>query len=114
MITTIYLIAGVGAGLVALLFALVKARWIFKQEKGSEELQKIGGYISEGAMAFLKREYRVLIPFVIIVTGFLAVANTGALRLQSVAFLMGALASGLAGFIGMKVATAANSRTTHA
>ncbi len=114
MTTMIFLIAGVGGGVLALLFALAKTSWIYKQDRGSKELQEISGYVSEGAMAFLKREYGVLIPFVIIVAGFLAVANAGALRLQSVAFLLGAAASALAGFIGMKVATAANSRTTHA
>ncbi|MFW6363563.1 MAG: sodium/proton-translocating pyrophosphatase, partial [Spirochaeta sp.] len=114
MITMIFWIAGIGGGMAALLFALLKTRWIYKQSRGTEDLQRISGYVSEGAMAFLSREYRVLIPFVIIVTAFLAVANTGSLRLQSVSFLLGALTSGLAGFIGMKVATASNSRTTHA
>ncbi|WP_041397916.1 sodium-translocating pyrophosphatase [Spirochaeta africana] len=114
MITTTFLIAGVGGGVAALVFALFKTRWIYRQSPGSEDLQRISGYVSEGAMAFLSREYRVLIPFVIIVAAFLAVANTGSLRLQSIAFLLGALTSGLAGFIGMRVATASNSRTTHA
>lgn len=114
MITMIFIVAGIGGGVAALTFALIKARWIYIQDRGSEDLQRISGYISEGAMAFLSREYRVLIPFIIIVTAFLAVANTGSLRLQAISFLLGALCSGLAGFIGMKVATAANSRTTHA
>ena len=65
-------------------------------------------------MAFLSREYKVLVPFVLLVAAFLALANKDALRYQSVAFVVGAMASALAGFIGMKVATAANTRTTHA
>ncbi|GAB6091246.1 sodium-translocating pyrophosphatase [Spirochaeta dissipatitropha] len=114
MVKAIFLVAGIGGGLTALIFALLRTRWIYKQDPGSDELKRISGFVSEGAMAFLYREYRVLIPFVVIVTAFLAVANTGSLRMQSLAFLVGALASALAGFIGMKVATAANSRTTHA
>ncbi|MFO7782851.1 MAG: sodium-translocating pyrophosphatase [Spirochaetia bacterium] len=99
---------------VALIYAAVRTRWIYRQPVESEELKRIGGYVYEGAMAFLSREYRVLIPFVIIVAAFLAFANEGALRFQSVAFALGAGTSGLAGYIGMKVATQSNSRTTHA
>ncbi|MFP4566128.1 MAG: sodium-translocating pyrophosphatase [Spirochaetaceae bacterium] len=100
--------------LVALIYAVVRTRWIYRQPVENEELKRIGGYVYEGAMAFLSREYRVLIPFVIIVAAFLAFANEGALRFQSVAFALGAGTSGLAGYIGMKVATSSNSRTTHA
>ncbi|MFW6223303.1 MAG: sodium/proton-translocating pyrophosphatase, partial [Spirochaetota bacterium] len=91
--------------LVALIYAVVRTRWIYRQPVENEELKRIGGYVYEGAMAFLSREYRVLIPFVIIVAAFLAFANEGALRFQSVAFALGAGTSGLAGYIGMKVAT---------
>ena len=65
-------------------------------------------------MAFLRREYLVLLPFIILVAVFLFFGNSGALRWQSGAFVLGALASALAGYIGMKVATAANMRTTQA
>jgi K(+)-stimulated pyrophosphate-energized sodium pump len=65
-------------------------------------------------MAFLTREFSVLLPFVAIVAVFLAVSNQGILRFQALSFVLGAGASALAGFIGMRVATAANSRTTHA
>lgn len=65
-------------------------------------------------MAFLTREYKALVPFVLLVAAFLAIANHGALRFQAGAFIIGAVASVLAGFIGMKVASAANSRTAHA
>jgi len=98
----------------ALAYALIRARWIFKQDVKNSRLKQIGGFVSEGAMAFLSREYRVLIPFVILIAAFLAIGNTGALRLQSVSFILGAVCSALSGYIGMKVATAANSRTTQA
>ncbi len=103
-----------GGSLLALGYAIVKTKWIFKQPVEDPKLIKIGGYVADGAMAFLVREYKVLIPFVLFVAAFLAIANKGALRFQAVAFVVGASASALAGFIGMKVATAANSRTTHA
>ncbi|MCK5154140.1 MAG: sodium-translocating pyrophosphatase [Spirochaetales bacterium] len=103
-----------GGSLLALSYAVIKTKWIFKQPVEDARLKKIGGFVADGAMAFMMREYKVLIPFVLFVTAFLAIANKGALRYQSVAFVLGASASALAGFIGMKVATAANTRTTHA
>ncbi len=103
-----------GGSLLALGYALIKTSWIFGQPVENPRLKKIGGFVAEGAMAFLSREYRALVPFVLVVTAFLAVANKGMLRYQAVAFVVGATASALAGFIGMKVATAANVRTTHA
>lgn len=99
---------------IALLYAVLRTRWIFRQEVKDARLKQIGGYVSEGAMAFLSREYRVLVPFVILIAAFLAIGNKGALRLQSVSFILGAFSSALSGYIGMKVATAANSRTTQA
>jgi len=104
----------VGGSLLALGYALLKTKWIFSRPVENPKLVRIGGFVSDGAMAFLTREYKVLIPFVLIVAAFLAIANRGALKYQAIAFLVGATASALAGFIGMKVATAANSRTTHA
>jgi K(+)-stimulated pyrophosphate-energized sodium pump len=103
-----------GGSFLALSYAGLKTRWIFRQPVENPKLIKIGGFVADGAMAFLTREYKVLIPFVLIVAAFLAVANQGALKFQAVAFVVGAMASALAGFIGMKVATAANTRTTHA
>ncbi|MCF7816615.1 MAG: sodium-translocating pyrophosphatase [Kiritimatiellales bacterium] len=103
-----------GGSFLALGYAAVKTKWIFSQPVENPKLIKIGGFVADGAMAFLTREYKVLIPFVLFVAAFLAIANQGALRYQSVAFVVGAMASALAGFIGMKVATAANTRTTHA
>jgi len=109
----ILLLASAG-GILALGLAFFKTLWIFKQPVGDEKLKRIAGYVAEGAMAFLGKEYSVLLPFVIIVAVLLAVANRGVLRLQALSFSAGALCSALAGFIGMKVATASNSRTTHA
>lgn len=100
--------------IVALGYAALRSKWIFKQSAGSPELQKIGSHISKGALAFLTQEYRVLIPFVVIVTVILYAVNSGINRMQALAFLLGALASAAAGYIGMKVATASNTRTTEA
>lgn len=100
--------------IIALGYAAIKTKWIFKQPVENKKLIRISGYVADGAMAFLMREYKVLIPFVLFVAAFLAIANKGVLRYQAIAFVVGATASALAGFIGMKVATAANSRTTHA
>jgi K(+)-stimulated pyrophosphate-energized sodium pump len=107
------LAVGVGS-LLALGYAAIQSQWIFRQPVENPKLIKIGGFVADGAMAFLTREYKVLIPFVLVVAAFLAIANQGVLKFQAVAFVVGAMASALAGFIGMKVATAANSRTTHA
>jgi len=108
------LFCAAAGGVFALLYAVFKIRWIFKQPVDNPDLKRISGYVAEGAMAFLVREYKVLIPFVVIVAIFLGLANQGNLRFQALAFLLGAFCSASAGFIGMKVATAANCRTTHA
>jgi len=106
----------IGAGIVAMLFAFWKTSWINGQDEGSDRMKQIGASIADGAMAFLKAEYRVLIIFIIIVGCLLAFAanNQGDSWLVSISFFVGALASGLAGFLGMKVATKANNRTTNA
>ena len=108
------LLAVAAGSLLALGYALVKTAWVFSQPVENARLKRIGGFVADGAMAFLTREYKVLVPFALVVAAFLALANKGVLRYQAVAFASGAAASALAGFIGMKVATAANSRTTHA
>ncbi len=102
------------SGLLALLYALLRARWVRRQEVNDEGLLEISGHISEGASAFLRREYVYLLPFVLAVSILLFLANTGFLRLQAVAFILGALASSLAGYFGMRIATKANARTTQA
>jgi K(+)-stimulated pyrophosphate-energized sodium pump len=103
------------AGVLALLFALVKSAWVSKQDAGNEKMQEIAGHIHEGAMAFLSREYKVLAIFVVIVAVLLAVGNASQENshwLIGVSFALGAVCSGLAGFFGMKIATKANVRTT--
>ena len=79
-------------------------------------MSKIAGNIREGAMAFLSAEYKLAI-FVLIVAGLLAFANSGKAdsnALIALSFVVGAICSGLAGYVGMRVATAANVRTTNA
>ncbi len=105
------------AGLLALGYAFLKSSWISKQEDGTPEMREIAAHIAEGARAFLRREYRVLALFVVVVAALLAVANFSSETsspLVALSFVVGALCSGLAGFIGMSVATKANVRTTHA
>jgi len=111
-----YLYLVFGAGIIAMLFSFWKTNWINKQDQGTERMEKIGKAIADGAMAFLRAEYKVLAIFVAVVAILLAfLAPEGKNSwLVSVSFLVGALASGLAGFLGMKVATKANNRTTHA
>jgi K(+)-stimulated pyrophosphate-energized sodium pump len=106
--------AVLAGGVLALLYAFWRARWIRRQPAGNELFQRISGYIAKGAMAFLGREYRALIPFVILAGGFLAVVNWSRLSFQGLSFALGASCSALAGFVGMRVATAANVRTTQA
>jgi K(+)-stimulated pyrophosphate-energized sodium pump len=105
------------AGLIALAYALLRARWITRQDAGTDEMKEIAANIAEGARAFLQREYRILVVFVVIVAALLIFANFDDDRsspLIALSFVVGALCSGLAGFIGMNVATKANVRTTNA
>ncbi|MEC7729665.1 MAG: sodium-translocating pyrophosphatase [Candidatus Neomarinimicrobiota bacterium] len=111
------LIFVVGAGILAMLFSFWKTSWIDKQDEGTERMKQIGASIADGAMAFLSAEYRVLAIFVISVALVLGIANSGrndSSSLISMSFIVGAIASGLAGYLGMKVATKANNRTTNA
>jgi K(+)-stimulated pyrophosphate-energized sodium pump len=105
-----------GAGVLAMLYAFWKTGWIKDQDEGTDRMKQIGASIADGAMAFLKAEYRVLAIFVVIVACLLAFAanNQGDSWLVSISFLSGAITSGLAGFLGMRVATKANNRTTNA
>jgi K(+)-stimulated pyrophosphate-energized sodium pump len=106
----------IGAGIIAMFYSFWKTGWINSQDEGSDRMKQIGASIADGAMAFLKAEYKVLAIFVIIVSILLALLanNQGDSPLVSVSFLVGALTSGLAGFLGMRVATKANYRTTNA
>jgi len=105
-----------GAGVLAMVYAFWKTSWINNQDEGSDRMKQIGASIADGAMAFLKAEYRVLAIFVVIVACLLAYAasSQGDSWLVSISFLSGAIASALAGYLGMRVATKANNRTTNA
>ena len=108
-ITMIWILAWV----LALVFAFWKLRWVESQSQGTDEMAKIAGNIRSGAMAFLNREYRVLGIFVVVVAILLFLGYDNNVNI-ALAFIFGALCSGLAGFIGMWSATASNSRTTNA
>jgi K(+)-stimulated pyrophosphate-energized sodium pump len=115
MSTIFYLIPA--AGLLALLFTYIKSSWVSKQDVGDENMARIAGHISEGAMAFLRAEYKTLSIFVILVAILLSYqghVTEGSSYMIAISFIVGAICSGLAGFIGMKVATKANVRTTNA
>ena len=104
-------------GLVALLFTYIRSRWVSAQEVGGEKMALIAKNISEGAMAFLKAEYKVLAIFVVLVAillGFAGANEANSSPLVGVSFIVGAFCSALAGYIGMRVATKANVRTTNA
>ncbi len=105
------------AGILGLIFIYLKSKWIDKQDAGNEKMQRIAGYISRGAMAFLRAEYRILAIFVVSVSLLLFVKGSyepGSNGFTVISFIAGAVLSGLAGFIGMRVATKANVRTTQA
>ncbi len=103
-------------GILGLLYTLWRTIWIGQQPVGTEKMANISRYIAEGALAFLKAEYKVLIIFVIAVAVILALSNRtpDSSPLIALSFVLGAFSSALAGFIGMRVATKANVRTTQA
>ena len=100
------------AGVLALLFAFYKASFVSRQDAGNERMKEISSYISEGAMAFLTREYKALVVFVIVLAIILAVGLKSIPT--AICFVVGAIFSVAAGYVGMKVATKANVRTTNA
>ena len=105
------------AGILAMIYAFWKTNWIESQDQGNSRMKSIGSSIAEGAMSFLKAEYRVLAIFVFIISILLGFANSGrsdSSVLISLSFIVGAIASGFAGYLGMRVATKANNRTTNA
>jgi len=105
------------AACLSLLFAFFKSIKIKNEDEGTDRMKRIGGYIQEGAMAFLKSEYKILGVFVAAVAVLLAFANNGRADsswMVALSFIVGALCSGLAGYFGMKVATNANYRTANA
>jgi K(+)-stimulated pyrophosphate-energized sodium pump len=104
-------------GVVGLLYTLLKFNWVSKQDAGNARMKEISTYIAEGAMAFLKAEWKILGYFVVIVAlllGFMATKNAESHWSIAVAFVIGAVFSATAGYIGMKVATKANVRTAEA
>ncbi|HZV43245.1 MAG TPA: sodium-translocating pyrophosphatase [Saprospiraceae bacterium] len=111
----IYLVPVMGA--IGLLYTWLKFNWVGRQDAGNERMKEISTYIAEGAMAFLRAEWKVLGYFVVIVGLLLAVmasANPHGHWSIAIAFVFGAVLSATAGYIGMKVATKANVRTAHA
>ena len=104
-------------GVLGLLYVFIKNVWISKQEVGNDKMARIAKNIADGAMSFLKAEYKILSIFVIcvaILLFFKGSNETGSNGMVAVSFIVGAICSALAGFIGMKVATKANVRTTNA
>src|SRR3954465_704043 len=119
--SVIYLIPALG--IVGLIVMAVKSAWVSKQDAGDKNMRELAGYIADGAMAFLKAEWKVLSIFVIFAAALLAYSGTvhevkgreiHSSWIISIAFIIGAVFSATAGFIGMKVATRANVRTTQA
>ena len=117
----IYLIPALGV--VGLLVMAIKSAWVSKQDAGDAKMTELAGYIADGAMAFLKAEWKVLSIFVVFAAALLAYSGTihevngkeiHSSWVISIAFIIGAVFSALAGYIGMKVATKANVRTTQA
>ncbi|MEG0702881.1 MAG: sodium-translocating pyrophosphatase [Christensenella sp.] len=105
-------LALIGA-LIALVFAAITASGVLKKDEGSEKIKGIAAAIRKGANAYLRRQYKSVAIFFIIVTIVLAIMAAAGLMtiFVPIAFLVGGVFSALAGFIGMKIATAANSRT---
>ncbi len=104
-------------GLIALAYMAVLSSWVTKQDAGEEKMATIAKYIAEGALAFLKAEYRVLAVFVLVASVLLGILSTMVANSHwfiVVAFIIGAIFSALAGNIGMRIATKANVRTTQA
>ena len=116
MLRTLFLLVPV-TGIVGLLYTLIKFNWLNKQDAGNDHMKTITKYIAEGAMAFLKAEWKILGYFVVIVAlllGVMAHSNPNSHWSISIAFIIGAVCSATAGFIGMRVATKANVRTAQA
>jgi K(+)-stimulated pyrophosphate-energized sodium pump len=111
----VYLVPAMG--LIGLLYTLWKFSWVSKQDAGTDRMKEISNYIAEGAMAFLKAEWKILTYFGVIVAillGFMGSRSEESHWFIAVAFIIGAFFSALAGYIGMRAATKANVRTAHA
>ena len=104
-------------GVLALVFVFAKSAWVTKQDQGNDKMKRIAKNIADGAMSFLKAEYKILSIFVVavaILLFFKGNTEEGSNGLVALSFVVGAICSALAGFIGMRVATKANVRTTQA
>jgi K(+)-stimulated pyrophosphate-energized sodium pump len=104
-------------GLLALLYTWLRAGWVARQDAGDAKMQTIAGYIADGAIAFLRAEYRVLALFALIASvflGYLGFTGEKSSPVIIIAFIIGAVFSATAGYIGMKIATKANVRTAQA
>lgn len=110
-------------GLIGILVMAIQSAWVSRQEAGDKNMSELAGYIADGAMAFLKAEWKVLTYFVIIAGILLAwsgtMKGTAEVPIHSspviaIAFLIGAVFSAFAGYLGMRIATKANVRTTQA
>ena len=104
-------------GIIALLYTFFQGRWVVAQPAGNDKMKEISAHIADGAMAFLKAEYRILTYFVIIAAlllGLMGASHSSSHWSIGLAFIMGAVFSALAGFIGMRIATKANVRTAEA
>ena len=110
-------------GIIGLIVMAIKSAWVSKQDAGDKNMQELAGYIADGAMAFLKAEWKVLSIFVVFAAALLAYSGTiheingkaiHSSWIISIAFIIGAVFSATAGYIGMRVATKANVRTTQA
>ena len=108
---SLFLIYAIVASLIAIVFGLILAKGIHKKESGNEKMQEIAKAIQEGAKAFLKREYLYLLIFVVIVAIVLGIFIN---PLTALSFIIGAILSATAGYVGMRVATMSNVRTAHA
>jgi len=104
-------------GIIGLIVMAVKSAWVTKQDAGDAKMQELAGYIAAGAMAFLKAEWKILGYFAVITAILLGWSGTlvaDSSPIIAISFIIGAFLSALAGYIGMRIATKANVRTTQA
>jgi K(+)-stimulated pyrophosphate-energized sodium pump len=104
-------------GIVSLLYVFWKSAWVSSQDAGNDRMREIAGYIADGAMAFLKAEYKILSYFVVftaLLLGYMGSLHANSHWSIAIAFVLGAILSAAAGFIGMRIATKANVRTAQA
>lgn len=104
-------------GLIGILFMAIKSAWVTKQDAGDGDMVTLSGYIADGAMAFLRAEWKILGYFVVVAGILLAWSGTTVVTSSpviAISFICGAFLSAFAGFLGMRIATKANVRTTQA